>query len=198
MSEIVWEWFLKTKDGILVEVQVTKEGPNFYRFSEGILPPSVKGLLVRKDFGTEEDAYTYVQENYIPRRRTQGWTIPDLTPRRRFERSDYGDFHVEGENFGEKGWGIKAWRKGLTRNEQTRYAVLDGQFHRVAVVTMTHVRREVLEDLGVDPNVDPALKEAVLRVIATWEGEVPMDAVALSESSLSGPPQPSVLLRRQT
>jgi hypothetical protein len=38
-------------------------------------------------------------------------------------------------------------------------------------MTSVHVRREVLEDLGVDPNVDPALKEAVLRVIATWEGE---------------------------
>jgi hypothetical protein len=172
MGEIVWEWFLKTKDGVLVKVQITKEGSNSYRFSEGVLPPSVKGLLVRKDFGTEEDAYAYAQENYIPGRRTQGWTIPALTQRRRFEQVDYGNFHVEGEHFAEKGWGIKVWRKDLTRNEQTRYAVLDGQFHRVAVVTMTsmHDRREVLEDLGVDPNVDPALREAVLHVIATWEG----------------------------
>jgi hypothetical protein len=179
MSEIVREWFLKTKDGILVEVQVTKEGSDSYQFSEGFLPPSVKGLLVRKDFGTEEDAYRYVQENYIPGRRTQGWTIQDLVPRGRFEHGDYGDFHVEGENFAEKGWGIKAWRKGLTRNKHTRYAVLGGQFHRVSVATMRSVqaRREVLADLGVDPNVDPALKEAVLHVIATWEGKPPLRAL---------------------
>ena len=171
MRKIVWKWLLKTKDGILVEVQITREGPNSYRFSEGVLPPSVKGLLRRKDFDTEEDAYTYVQENYIPGRRTQGWTIVDPAPSRRFEQGDYGDFHVEGEDFGGKGWGIKAWRKRSTRNQQTRYAVIDGQFHKVAANTMAsvHARRQVLEDLDVAPNVDPDLKEAVLHLIAKWE-----------------------------
>jgi hypothetical protein len=74
MSEIVWDQSLE-KDGILLSIQIVKNGHSSFTLSEGRpLPPGVAGVEP-KHFQSKEEAMTYVEEHYIPGRRTFGWSI---------------------------------------------------------------------------------------------------------------------------
>jgi hypothetical protein len=77
MSEIVWEKLLE-KDGFGRFIQITEEGPNTFTFSEegAPSPPGEAGMGPRV-FKTKEEARKYAEENYIPGRRTRGWTLKE-------------------------------------------------------------------------------------------------------------------------
>jgi hypothetical protein len=74
MQEIVWDQCLE-KDGISLCSQIVKYGTNSFTFSEGRpLPPGVSGVEPRQ-FGSKDEAMKFVEENYIPGRRTFGWNL---------------------------------------------------------------------------------------------------------------------------
>jgi hypothetical protein len=74
MTEIVWDQCLERK-GLLLFINVVKKGPNHFTFLEGEpLPPDVAGVKP-KDFESKEQAMIYVEENYLPGRRTFGWKL---------------------------------------------------------------------------------------------------------------------------
>lgn len=78
MSRIVWDQFLE-KRGLLVCVQIVECGPNSFIFSESDpLPPDALGIRPR-EFWTRDEATKWVEGDYIPGRRAQGWKLKELT-----------------------------------------------------------------------------------------------------------------------
>lgn len=73
----MWEKLLE-KPGFAVFIQIAEEeNPKTFTFSEeGSLPPG-ETLMGKKDFGTKDEAIKYAEENYIPGRRTRGWTLKE-------------------------------------------------------------------------------------------------------------------------
>jgi hypothetical protein len=95
------------------------------------------------------------------------------------ERDDQGSFHVRGTfDDGEKGWGIQVWLKGSNQDGPAdhRYRVLDGNFHHRTDDQSLSTGKITVKDHGVDPDVDPEEKEAVLALIAKWEERLPLIA----------------------
>ena len=95
------------------------------------------------------------------------------------EQDEQAGFYVRGlTEDGQAGWGIQVWLKGSDRDgpEDHRYRVIHREFHRQSADQSLSTGLITVTDHGVDPNVDPDEKEAVLALIAKWEERLPLIA----------------------
>jgi len=76
MREIIWEQCLE-KNGRTLFIQIEKSSPSSFTFSEGLMPPGDFPMGPRS-FNSEEEAQRYVEEIYLPGRRTYGWTVKEI------------------------------------------------------------------------------------------------------------------------
>jgi hypothetical protein len=81
MGTIVYEWFLK-EDGASLEVRITKDRSDSYIVSEAINAPPSSAVIPEyaihdREFATEAEAVSFVEETHIPGRRSQGWILID-------------------------------------------------------------------------------------------------------------------------